>query len=172
MQSSVPYVMHKSLIILLNRVLSVLGPYQKNAQDSLPATTSRSDSPRSHFGSIRLASKRTLHQTAAGDSSYRAPVSGGIVADLTPEREEPDHSSNGEGIEDHKNNTHSDEEEGRAGVTLPSEVRLSPVATCLAFLFFAFEGAVASQAAAIRSTSCPEFSIAAAVALVSQKPRP
>lgn len=147
-------------------------PYQKNAQDPLPAAAGRSDSPRSHFGSIRLASKRTLHRTAAGDSSNRAPVSGGVVTDLKPVREEPDYSSNGDDIEDDKSSAHSDEEKGRVEMTMPSETRLTPVAACLAFLLFAFEGAVASQAAAIRSASCPEFSIAAAVALVSPITRP
>ncbi|CAM9886855.1 unnamed protein product [Ectocarpus sp. 12 AP-2014] len=76
----------------------------------------------------------------------------------------------------------SDEEEGGRGlVPMRSENRLSPVATCrehstsawlhfphveLVFLFFAFEGAVASFASAIRNSECPEMFYMAIAAMV------
>lgn len=79
----------------------------------------------------------------------------------------------------------SDEEEGgrrRRQVLTRAEGRLSPVAECrehstsawlhfphveLVVLFFAFEGAVASQVSALREGGCPSVIIAAGVALVS-----
>lgn len=84
----------------------------------------------------------------------------------------------------------SDEEEGgrrrrRRQVVTRVESRLSPVAECrehstsawlhfphveLVVLFFAYEGAVASQVSALREGGCPSVMITAAVALVS-KPR-
>lgn len=115
-----------------------------------------------------------MHRTAPGDSRYRAPVSGDTVTDLTPVREESPYFSSCEVNEEERwsgISINSDEEEGGAGVPIPSEVRLSPVATCLTFLFFAYEGAIASQAAAIRSATCPEVSITAVVALVSENIR-
>ena len=79
----------------------------------------------------------------------------------------------------------SDEEEGGRrcrSVLTRVESRLSPVAECrehstsawlhfphveLVVLFFAFEGAVASQVSALREGGCPSVMITAAVALVS-----
>lgn len=79
----------------------------------------------------------------------------------------------------------SDEEEGgrrRRQALTRVESRLSPVAECrehstsawlhfphveLVVLFFAFEGAVASQLSALREGGCPSVMITAAVALVS-----
>lgn len=78
----------------------------------------------------------------------------------------------------------SDEEEGRGQGLVPmgGEGRLSPVATCrqhsasawlhfphveLVVLFFAFEGAVASFASAMRHSECPEVFYTALTALVS-----
>lgn len=77
----------------------------------------------------------------------------------------------------------SDEEEGGQGaVMMRGTDRLSPVATCrehsqsawlhfphveLVFLFFAFEGAVASQASVLRQAKCPEVFFTAVGALVS-----
>lgn len=83
----------------------------------------------------------------------------------------------------------SDEEKGRRqrSVFMRGESRLSPVATCrqhstsawlhfphveLVVLFFAFEGAVASFASAMRHSECPEFFYAALVALVSAGAQP
>ncbi|CAM9953326.1 unnamed protein product, partial [Ectocarpus sp. 4 AP-2014] len=76
----------------------------------------------------------------------------------------------------------TDEMEGGRGlVPMCSENRLSPVATCrehstsawlhfphveLVFLFFAFEGAVASFASAIRNSECPEMFYTAIAAMV------
>ncbi|CAM9523853.1 unnamed protein product [Ectocarpus sp. 6 AP-2014] len=76
----------------------------------------------------------------------------------------------------------TDEEEGGRGlVPMCSENQLSPVATCrehstsawlhfphveLVFLFFAFEGAVASFASAIRNSECPEVFYTAIAAMV------
>lgn len=79
----------------------------------------------------------------------------------------------------------SDEEEGgrrRRHVLTRVESRLSPVAECrehstsawlhfphveLVVLFFAFEGAVATQISVLREGGCPSVTIAAAAALVS-----
>ena len=80
----------------------------------------------------------------------------------------------------------SDEEEGggRGLVPMGNEVRLGPVATCrehstsawlhfphveLVILFFAFEGAVASFASAMRHSECPEIFYTALAALVSAR---
>ena len=77
----------------------------------------------------------------------------------------------------------SDEEEGRGRGLVPmeSETRLSPVATCrekstsvwlhfphveLVVLFYAFEGAVASFASAMRHSECPEIFYTALAAMV------
>ena len=77
----------------------------------------------------------------------------------------------------------SDEEEGRGRGLVPmeSERQLSPVATCrekstsvwlhfphveLVVLFFAFEGAVASFASAMRHSECPEIFYTALAAMV------
>lgn len=80
----------------------------------------------------------------------------------------------------------SDEEEGgrrRCRALTRVESRLSPVAECrehstsawlhfphveLVVLFFAFEGAVASQVSALREGGCPPVIVAAAAALVSR----
>ncbi len=78
-----------------------------------------------------------------------------------------------------------DEEQGGESqglaISPPGEVGPDPVAACrerfatawvhfphvqLVFLFLAFGGAVATQAAAARSANCPEISVTAAVALV------
>ena len=80
----------------------------------------------------------------------------------------------------------SDEEEGGGNGLVPmrGESRLSPVATCrehstsawlhfphieLVVLFFAFEGAVASFASAMRHSECPEVFYTALVAMVSTR---
>ena len=75
----------------------------------------------------------------------------------------------------------SDEEEGGGLVTMGNEGELGPVATCrehstsawlhfphveLVILFFAFEGAVASFASAMRNPECPEVFYTALAALV------
>ena len=78
----------------------------------------------------------------------------------------------------------NDEEEGRGQGLVPmrGESRMSPVATCreqstsvwlhfphveLVILFFAFEGAVASFASAMRHSECPEIFYTALTAMVS-----
>lgn len=78
----------------------------------------------------------------------------------------------------------SDEEEGGGNGLVPvrGKRRLSPVATCrehstsawlhfphieLVVLFFAFEGAVASFASAMRHSECPEVFYTALAAMVS-----
>lgn len=76
----------------------------------------------------------------------------------------------------------SDEEEGGVALT-GGKRRLSPVAECrdrsrsawlhfphmeLVFLFFAFEGVVASQASALRNARCPGMFFTAMVVLVSR----
>lgn len=74
-----------------------------------------------------------------------------------------------------------DEEGGRGSLVVMRGGRLSPVATCrehsrsawlhfphieLVFLFFAFQGAVASQASVLRNSRCPEVFYTAVAALV------
>lgn len=77
----------------------------------------------------------------------------------------------------------SDEEEGASGVVATRHPgRVNPIEHCrsksgsawlhfphveLMFLFFAFEGAVASQVAVIHEWACPEVVVTAIAALVS-----
>lgn len=91
----------------------------------------------------------------------------------------------GEGLRAGSGRDRGDEEDGRVGggleASLSTDDGLDPVATCrkhsasvwvyfphvqLVFLFFAFGGAVASQAAALRSARCPEIAVSAGLALV------
>lgn len=93
-------------------------------------------------------------------------------------------SGNLSAVDEEPNN--SDEEEGRGSglVLMRGESRLNPVATCrqhsssawlhfphveLVALFFAFEGAVASFASAMRHSECSEFFYTALAALVSYR---
>lgn len=83
----------------------------------------------------------------------------------------------------------SDEEDGggRGLVPMGGEGQLGPVATCrehstsawlhfphveLVILFFAFEGAVASFASAMRHSECPEFFYTALAAMVRARSKP
>lgn len=112
----------------------------------------------------RLRGGKPMRQTTPGLASQ-------VPDDLSPVDEELDDS---------------DEEEGGGQdlVQMRGESRLSPVATCreystsawlhfphieLVVLFFAFEGAVASFASAMRHSECPEVFYTALAALVSAK---
>lgn len=93
-------------------------------------------------------------------------------------------AENEEGLRPDSSNNYTAEEDGGSGRELEASLSnyddLDPVATCrkhftsawvyfphveLLFLFFAFGGAVASQAAALRA-SCPEIFVPAGLALV------
>ncbi|CAM9789606.1 unnamed protein product [Ectocarpus fasciculatus] len=104
------------------------------------------------------------------------------LADLSPfAPQAPQASGTLSTLHEEESNMSDEEEGGRGLVPMRSENRLSPVATCrehstsawlhfphveLVFLFFAFEGAVASFASAVRNSECPEIFYTAIAAMV------
>lgn len=150
-------------------LLRHLSPEKKRARENVDAARRREvpvGELRARFMGGKLL-RRTTPELAAPSpiASQGSHVSG----NLSPVDEERDNS---------------DEEEGggRGLVTMGEDRRLSPVATCrehstsawlhfphveLVVLFFAFEGAVASFASAMRHSECPEIFYTALAALVS-----
>ncbi|CAB1103298.1 unnamed protein product [Ectocarpus sp. CCAP 1310/34] len=104
------------------------------------------------------------------------------LADPSPFSRQAPHASGTLSTLNEEESDMSDEEEGGRGrVPMRSENRLNPVATCrehstsawlhfphveLVFQFFAFEGAVASFASAIRNYECPKIFYTAIAAMV------
>lgn len=142
-------------------MLIVLPP-QKRAEADLAAAGRRGAS----VGEMRARFRggRILRRTSPASHDSMSRASSHSAGNLTPVEEE------------------TDEEEGSGQVWMRGESRANPVATCrdhsrsawlhfphveLVFLFFAFEGAVASHAAVIRDGGCPEIFYTAVAALVS-----
>lgn len=161
--------------------------FQKHAAATLAAASSR-PAPRREIPSVRFASERKFRRSAPGDPSHRASVAdsdrnkSANDEDLPTVQEESECSDSSRSNDEEQLGSDHSEGEGKEEVTADNEHRLGPVETCreqsrsawihfphveLVFLLFAFEGAVASQASAIRSSSCPEISATAGVMLVS-----
>lgn len=138
---------------------------QKRARGNIAAARRRYE----HIGELRarLRGGKGVRQTTAHLVEL-SPLDTLAVEDIYPLDEEESQS----GVE---------EEQGRGLVRMPSESRLNPVATCreestsawlhfphieLVFLFFAYGGAVASFASAMRNAQCSETFYTAAVAMV------
>ncbi|CAM9192533.1 unnamed protein product, partial [Hapterophycus canaliculatus] len=143
---------------------------KKRARDNLAAARRRAEpvgelQARFRGGNLirRTTPEVVTRSPFASHSSHASQASG----NLSPVGEEP-HTS--------------DEEEGGGGLlTMRTDSQLDPVATCrqhstsawlhfphveLVFLFFAFEGAVASFASVMRHSECPELFSTAAIAMV------
>lgn len=152
--------------------------------------------PAQEAPSFRFGSERVLRRTAPGDPRYRrsAGAAGGGLGGLTPvdedfeagedEQHRPgSSSSSSSSCSSSSSDGDGDQGGEREGLAIspPGEVDPDPVAACrerfatawvhfphvqLVFLYLAFGGAVASQAAAARSANCPAISVTAVVALV------
>ncbi|CAM9210891.1 unnamed protein product [Scytosiphon promiscuus] len=159
---------------------------KKHAAAALVVAPSR-PAPRREKGSVRFASEKKLRRTAPGDPRYRPSLvdderRGENNGDLPPVQEESECSCGSSNVDEEQLSSDRGEEAERGkDLAVHNEKRLGPVETCreqsrsawlhfphveLVFLLFAFEGAVASQAAAIQRASCPGIAAAAGVALL------
>lgn len=127
-------------------------------------------------------SQRRLKKLPALDAPHRSrKVRDGSCVVEDGEKKE---ARSDDSLSDTDRSDYDEERGGGLGTLTRAESRLSPVAECrehsrsawlhfphveLVFLFFAYEGAVASQVSALREAGCPPVMIAAGLALVRKQ---